>query len=208
MSRKYTNPAVLLLLLFGGQITAFVHKNNARISGQSSIERTGSSLSFLRDDVMAATIYKHSNHQSYSVSTISATTTTKLTATSSSDEMEDETPSWAFNPLYAAFWFGFIVFAILGPGEFNSPQDLALINDYIANPSDPGFSELFQAIFNYLGLMPIILASIAIPQANNKGLPAVPFFAASFAMGYGAIGKYFEGEISWDNQASLHVQLT
>lgn len=106
----------------------------------------------------------------------------------SNSDLDESPPSWSFNPLFAAFWIGFFGFAALGPGEVFSPDDTAMIQAYIDNPADPGFSEAFQCIFNYLGLMPIIIACTAVPQAAQRGLPPLPFLVASFGMGYGAVG--------------------
>lgn len=121
------------------------------------------------------------------------TTTTTLSLADNANKLEQDThnKSWSIDPLYAALYIGFIAFATLGPGELGDPKDTALIQNYIDNPQDPGFSEGFQLIFNYLGIMPIIISCLAVPQANNKrGLPPLPFLVASFAMGYGGMGKY------------------
>eukprot|EP00522_Entomoneis_paludosa_P008056 CAMPEP_0172450400 /NCGR_PEP_ID=MMETSP1065-20121228/8752_1 /TAXON_ID=265537 /ORGANISM="Amphiprora paludosa, Strain CCMP125" /LENGTH=275 /DNA_ID=CAMNT_0013202179 /DNA_START=114 /DNA_END=941 /DNA_ORIENTATION=+ len=112
-----------------------------------------------------------------------------MASTADNEDMTEE-QSWEFNPLFASLWLGFVTFAIVGPGEFNAPSDIELLNNYIANPSDPGFSEAFQVIFNYLGIMPMILACLAVPQGARKGLPALPFMSLAFAMGYGTIGPY------------------
>lgn len=108
-----------------------------------------------------------------------------------SDSVEDDSPpSWSFNPLFASLWVGFLAFAALGPGEIGAASDTKMITDYIANPADPGFSEGFQLIFNYLGIMPMIVACAAVPQAAQRGLPPLPFLVSSFAMGYGGVGTY------------------
>jgi len=117
-------------------------------------------------------------------------TATALSMAPKSDDTLIDTASWSFDPLLASLWIGFVAFAALGPGELLAESDTALINDYIANPSDPGFSEGFQLIFNYLGIMPIIIACTAVPQAAQRGLPPLPFLVASFATGYGGVGTY------------------
>jgi hypothetical protein len=104
-------------------------------------------------------------------------------------ETDAEPTSWQFNPLFGSLWVGFIAFAILGPGEIGAASDTQMIMDYIANPADPGFSEAFQLIFNYLGIMPILIACTAVPQAAQRGLPPLPFLASSFAIGFGGAGK-------------------
>mmetsp|Transcript_18831 Transcript_18831/g.24239 ORF Transcript_18831/g.24239 Transcript_18831/m.24239 type:complete len:320 (+) Transcript_18831:119-1078(+) len=121
---------------------------------------------------------------------IAAMSQKKLSMSPSSQSTDETEKSWAFNPLFASLWVGFFAFAALGPGELFAPSDTELINNYIADPSNPGFSQVFQAIFNYLGVMPMVIACLAIPQGSKKGLPALPFIAASFGLGYGAIGPY------------------
>jgi hypothetical protein len=108
---------------------------------------------------------------------------------SSSEAIATEEPSWAFNPLYAFFWLSFFGFAAVGPGEMGSTADRDIAMAIINAPGDPSVSQAFQAIFNYLGIMPIIIACLAVPQASKRGLPPLPFLVASFAMGYGSIGK-------------------
>ena len=115
--------------------------------------------------------------------------TSLLMASNNSPLKGEEEKSWQVDPLYASLWVGFIAFAALGPGELGDPNDTAILQAYIDNPADPGFSEAFQLIFNYLGLLPAVIACLAVPQASKKGLPPLPFLAASFAMGYGAVGK-------------------
>ena len=100
-----------------------------------------------------------------------------------------DSPSWGFDPLFGALWIGFNAFALLGPGQIGAPEDTAMIMAYIDNPADPGFSEAFQLIFNYLGIMPIIIACLAVPQAAKRGLPPLPFLVASFGLGFGGAGE-------------------
>lgn len=112
------------------------------------------------------------------------------TAVSMASEAETEdSPSWRFDPLFGALWIGFNMFAFLGPGFIGDPQDFEMIKSYIDNPADPGFSEAFQLIFNYLGVMPIIIACLAVPQAAQRGLPPLPFLVSSFGLGFGGAGK-------------------
>ena len=132
---------------------------------------------------------KYDTHAATDSRTVERLPTTSLNMSTMNPSEDDIEKSWEFNPLFASLWAGFIGFAIVGPGEFNAPSDIEIINNYIADPSNPGFSELFQLIFNYLGVMPIIISCLAVPQGAKRGLPALPFMAASFAMGYGAVGK-------------------
>ena len=112
-----------------------------------------------------------------------------LALSSKNDSAEDSnSSSWSVDPLFASLWIGFVAFAAFGPGEIGAASDTQIITDYIANPNDPGFSEGFQLIFNYLGIMPMIIACTAVPQAAQRGLPPLPFLVSAFAMGYGGVG--------------------
>ena len=109
---------------------------------------------------------------------------------------DDDSPSWRIDPLFASLWVGFNTFAILGPyGELGAESDTAMIMSYIDNPANPGFAEGFQLVFNLLGILPIVLASIAVPQASKRGLPPLPFLASGFGLGYGGIGKSEQAEL-------------
>lgn len=122
---------------------------------------------------------------------VKSTSSALALASGNDSSVEEEPPSWSFNPLFASLWVGFLTFAVLGPGEIGAASDTKMITDYIANPTDPGFSEGFQLIFNYLGIMPMIVACTAVPQAAQRGLPPLPFLVSSFAMGYGGVGTFF-----------------
>ena len=107
---------------------------------------------------------------------------------------EDDDSTWYSNVSvpYAAALAVFVGFAaFLGPGEFGSESDNAMIQAYIDNPMSPGLNPIFNAIFNLLGAAPLVLSSLVYPQASSKGLSPVPFLAASAAMGYGGLGASF-----------------
>ena len=109
-----------------------------------------------------------------------------------SNKVDEETErSWRIDPLYAALVLVLLTWTFVAPGEFGSAQDFALLENYIANPGDPeGFSAGFLALFNLLGLIPLIAASVVAPQSSPRGLPLAPFLAASAAAGYFAAGTY------------------
>jgi hypothetical protein len=113
---------------------------------------------------------------------------------SAAEEEEDEVVDYfQFNPLYGGLLAAFLTYGIfLSPGEIFSDIDNGMLQAYMDNPSQPqGINELFLCIFNGLGIMPLVLSQLVVPQGNNKsGLPAAPFLLASAAMGYGGLGVY------------------
>ena len=125
-----------------------------------------------------------------------ATTGTSLSATSNDDDDDDSTTgvSWQFNPLYATFLVGFLTyaFAIAGsPGQplVGAEADTLIINAFLDDPLHPANVDLiFVQIFNVLGILPMVLTSLIIPQSSKKGLPAWPFAFTGF-VGYPGFGK-------------------
>jgi hypothetical protein len=95
------------------------------------------------------------------------------------------------NPFFASTWIGLVAWAfIFAPGSLGSPQDNAMLEAIINDPVTPGINELFYTFFNLFVPIPVILASIAVPQGQRKGLPAAPFLALSALIGYLAAGPY------------------
>jgi hypothetical protein len=126
------------------------------------------------------------------VSSSAATNCSPSSLRLSSQEVEDEEPSWRVDPFFGTLVIALIGFAAFGaPGELNSVKDLALLDNYIADPLAPqGFNSVFYLIFNLLGAIPIIATSVALPQGSRKGLPAAPFLGASAALGFFGAGPY------------------
>jgi hypothetical protein len=107
--------------------------------------------------------------------------------------VDDDKPlTWKFNPLYgglSAIFLGYALF--LSPGEFFSQADNDILNAFLADPIEPmGVSKLFVAVFNELGVMPMVMASLMFAQGSKKGLPGAPFALASEFMGYFALCTY------------------
>jgi hypothetical protein len=131
-----------------------------------------------------------------------------LTATSSNtnnvlddDENEegrqDPSDGMVLNPLYFVPWVGFLAYAVLvSPGEMLDGTDTALIRSFLDDPTNNSGSinPLFFVVFNMLGIMPIVLAALVLPQGSNskttRGLWAGPFLLGSAAAGYGSLGLY------------------
>jgi hypothetical protein len=99
----------------------------------------------------------------------------------------------SFNPLYGALWLLFLIYGIFfSPGEMLGATDIKLIEALIADPSNANgaVNPLFFIFFNALGVMPIIMAQLVLPQGNQKGVWAAPFVIGSFGAGFGALGLY------------------
>ena len=67
---------------------------------------------------------------------------------------------------------------------------MEILQQYIADPLNPGFNELFITIFNLLGLYAAPLACLLMPGARGQRLPAAPFLLGSMFGGYGVLGIY------------------
>jgi hypothetical protein len=99
-------------------------------------------------------------------------------------------PSFALNIPAASAWVALTAwaFSTVAPGELN---DNALLEQFLEDPVHPGVNALFYLVFNFFAVIPVILASVMLPQGrSNTGLPAGPFLAASTFLGYFAFGPY------------------
>jgi hypothetical protein len=108
-------------------------------------------------------------------------------------EGDNHVPAFAFNPLYATLWAAFLGFGFfLSPGTMLDPNDTSLIRSFLDDPtnSQRDVNPLFFIVFNALGIMPLVMAQLTVPQGRRKGLWAAPFLLGSMAAGYGALGLY------------------
>lgn len=103
------------------------------------------------------------------------------------------------NALPAAVWISLVAYAtFVAPGSLldtSVTQDL--IEKIVANPTHPeGINELFYTVFNLFTPMPLILAALILPQANESDRPT-PFLVATTFLGYFTMGPYLatRGEI-------------
>ena len=94
------------------------------------------------------------------------------------------------NAPYALAYILFVGFVIVRQAAEPEGASNALIQQYFADPLNPGFNELFITVFNLLGLYAIPLACLLMPGAKGQKLPATPFVAGSLLAGYGALGLY------------------
>jgi len=114
----------------------------------------------------------------------------------SSKNSVDETPTFELNTkriVYAILWLGLISYTfLLSPG--GSPEaaakDTDLILRILSTPFDGAVSPLFVTVFNALGILPAIYASLLLVGGKNQKLPAFPFVFSSFFLGFFAIGPY------------------
>lgn len=98
-------------------------------------------------------------------------------------------------PLFTGLvWLGFILYAIdFAPGTAEAARnaDQKLLTDLIADPLASSVTPLFAMIFNMLGILPFIYASLLLPGSRDqKPVPAAPFCIGSFALGFFALGPY------------------
>lgn len=127
-----------------------------------------------------------------------------LSLKSSGKDDFDIPASWKVNPVASTAWLALVIFAFaFAPGDLN---DNSLIEAVIADPVHPGINEAYYTLFNVFAPLPIILASLVLPQGSRRGLPAGPFVVASAFLGYFTLGLYLSlrpsprttaDEISW-----------
>ena len=130
-------------------------------------------------------------------------TISQLDARKSFDEVEEEEESGflsnlKLNPPYAIAYLFFIAVAAYMSMTEPAGASQTLLEQFIADPLNPGFNELFLAEFNALGLIGIPMACLLMPGAKGQSLPAPPFLIASSFAGYGSLGIYMSTRKSPD----------
>eukprot|EP00549_Striatella_unipunctata_P016193 CAMPEP_0118707924 /NCGR_PEP_ID=MMETSP0800-20121206/21529_1 /TAXON_ID=210618 ORGANISM="Striatella unipunctata, Strain CCMP2910" /NCGR_SAMPLE_ID=MMETSP0800 /ASSEMBLY_ACC=CAM_ASM_000638 /LENGTH=196 /DNA_ID=CAMNT_0006610915 /DNA_START=212 /DNA_END=802 /DNA_ORIENTATION=- len=67
-----------------------------------------------------------------------------------------------------------------------------MLQSFLENPTNPDFTPIFSFVFASLGIMPLSVASIAVPTASRDpgSLPWAPFVGLSLFGGYFAAGPY------------------
>jgi len=103
---------------------------------------------------------------------------------SSVEDGNDDEPNWDFNPVFGGLWVALLIFSFfLTP--YSPDFDKNMLWTFISSPTNPqGVNEIFVVIFNSLGIMPIIIACLAVPQGSKRGLPITPFAVISIFLGY------------------------
>ncbi|MDY7023302.1 MAG: DUF2834 domain-containing protein [Cyanobacteriota bacterium] len=90
--------------------------------------------------------------------------------------------------LFGCLWIGFGVYAFtLAPPD--QPDTLDLIKD-LSTGNWQGINPLIVALFNIMGIWPLIYSSILFVDGQGQKIPAWPFAFASFAVGAFAILPY------------------
>ena len=85
-------------------------------------------------------------------------------------------------------WFGFVTYAVL----LSPPSDPNTL-DVIRQLSTGQWSDLNPAVvvlFDFMGLWPVIYASLALTDGCDQSLPAWPFVLGSFGLGAFALMPY------------------
>ncbi len=106
--------------------------------------------------------------------------------------------------ILALLWLGFILYAfVFAPPD--QPDTLELITK-LSTGQWTGINPLIIALFNIMGVWPIIYTSLMLVDGREQKIPAWPFAAFSFAVGAFAIFPYlifrrrntsFTGEKNW-----------
>lgn len=94
-----------------------------------------------------------------------------------------------------ALWAAFVLYALKFSPNQTPARDLYFLQKLIPGSGavDDGVAVngVFYALFNAMGVMPALYASVLIPAGRSRGkLPAWPFVAGSFAFGFFALGPY------------------
>jgi hypothetical protein len=132
--------------------------------------------------------------------------------TSENSNIKSPTPHSAPPRLaYAAAWVGLTTYAFgFSPG--GSPEaaaiDSELIAKMISTPFDGSVSPIFVALFNSLGIIPVIYSSLLLPGSKNQSPPAAPFLVASFALGFFGLGPYLALRQYRDDPESTEVKMS
>ena len=154
--------------------------------------------------VTVSTRLKHSNSMivekfplatsktSFLVQKNRATTTTVY---SSNLDAEEESEGGflagvSINPPYLLAYITFLGFAFFKSMTEEANASNEILQQFLADPLNPGCNELFVTIFNLLGLYFVPIACLLMPAAKNQKLPAAPFLLGSMFGGYGLVGPY------------------
>jgi hypothetical protein len=97
---------------------------------------------------------------------------------------------------YLGLWLGLLIYAFsLAPGGSDAAGlvDTEIIKTMISTPFDSSnpSSPVFTSIFNALGILPAVYASLLLPGSKlGQKIPALPFVMGSFALGFFGVGPY------------------
>ncbi|BAY12732.1 DUF2834 domain-containing protein [Calothrix sp. NIES-2098] len=90
--------------------------------------------------------------------------------------------------IYFSLWIGFITYAfLLAPP--NQPDTFELIKN-LSTGQWQGINPLVIALFNIMGVWPLIYSAVLFVDGRGQKIPAWPFATASFAVGAFALLPY------------------
>lgn len=89
---------------------------------------------------------------------------------------------------FSALWLGFVLYAFfLSPPD--QPDTLDLIQK-VALGQFAGVNPLIVALFNLMGILPMLYACVLLADGRGQKLPASPFVALTFGLGAFALLPY------------------
>jgi hypothetical protein len=109
---------------------------------------------------------------------------------------------------FLSFWIGFILYAI-----FFAPPDKPETLDLIINLSSgkwEGINPFIISLFNIMGILPFIYASLLIIDGRNQKIKAFPFVIGSFFLGAFALLPYFafrESNTEFTGEKNLLIKI-
>ena len=114
-------------------------------------------------------------------------------ASSSSTDGADDYVPWT-DPSrlgLVALWLGLGSVAALVAPKGTTDFDMNLVTTLIGSPFSGAVNPIFESLFNSLGVVPAVYAALLLPGAKDQPrIPTVPPLAASFALGFFALGPY------------------
>ena len=88
-------------------------------------------------------------------------------------------------------WAGLLGYALIASPNQTPVRDAAFISSLVNVGPDANVGPIFTALFNIMGVWPLVYACLLIPAAKSGNkLPAWTFVSASFFLGFFALGPY------------------
>ena len=110
--------------------------------------------------------------------------------------------------IFGALWLGFVGYAVLlAPADQPDTADLIL---RLSTGQWDGINPALIALFNAMGLWPVVYAALALVDGRGQRLWAWPFVVASFAVGAFALLPYLalRVPVAWAGPWSRPTPLT
>jgi hypothetical protein len=106
-------------------------------------------------------------------------------------EESNDTRNFAVNVPAAIAWSAALLIMLTNiQNAPSNPLDSEVISKFINDPVNPGLNEIFYFAFNIFAVMPIVLASLVMPQHAKRGIPAAPILFIASAAGFYVFGGY------------------